>query len=88
MIKNRLPYLPVEYKSWVVTAIQQLEQGQCTPDLQKRILGWIIADVCATYQQSYFGDTNHTIFMEGRRFCGNTIVKMLKLDPGKVRSKE
>ena len=79
----------VVYKAADVTAIQQLEQGTAGLDMQKRALDWIITKVCSTYNQSYIPkDTHETAFNEGRRYCGNTIVKMLKLEPGKVRSKE
>ena len=79
----------VAYKAADATAIQQLEQGTANEQMQKRALEWIINSVCATYDQSYIPkDTHETAFNEGRRYCGNTIVKMLKLEPGKVRSKE
>ncbi len=79
----------VKYVAADVTAIQQLEQGIAGPDMQKRALLWIIKTVCATYDQSHIpGDTHETAFNEGKRYCGNTIVKMLKLEPGKVRSKK
>lgn len=79
----------VTYSAADATAIQQLEQGAANPDMQKRALAWIINLVCATYDQSYIpGDTHETSFNEGRRYCGNTIIKMLKLEPGKLRSKE
>lgn len=79
----------VPYKAADATAIQQLEQGTANDQMQKRALAWIINSVCATYDQSYIpNDTHETAFNEGKRYCGNTIVKMLKLEPGKVRSKE
>ena len=56
--------------------------------MQKRALAWIINDVCMTYDQSFVENTHGTAFNEGSRFCGNTIVKMLKLNPAKVRSNE
>ena len=79
----------VQYQSAVATAIQQLEQGTAGPDMQKRALDWFITKVCATYDQSYIpNDTHATAFHEGRRYCGNTVIKMLKLEPGKLRSME
>jgi len=79
----------VQYQSAVATAIQQLEQGTAGPDMQKKALDWIITLVCATYDQSYIpGDTHETAFNEGKRYCGNTIIKMLKVEPGKLRSME
>ncbi|HUV52104.1 MAG TPA: hypothetical protein VMW64_03415 [Dehalococcoidia bacterium] len=76
---------PVKYEAADVTAIQLLERGECPPELQKRALKWIINDVCVTYNQSYIPkDPDGTAFNEGARFCGNTIIKMLKLIPEKV----
>jgi hypothetical protein len=83
-----VPWRPADYEAADVTAIQLLERGECTPELQKRALNWIINHVCATYDQSYRGDPHDTAFAEGKRYCGNTIVKMLKLDPAQVRREE
>ena len=79
---------PVDYKAADITAIQQLAEGKAGPEMQKRALDWIINTVCMTYDQSFVEDTHGTAFNEGSRFCGNTIVKMLKLNPAKVRSDE
>lgn len=79
---------PVGYEAADVTAIQQLERGEATPEMQKRALDWLINKVCMTYDQSFVKDPRDTDFNEGCRFCGNTIVKMLKLNPARVRSKE
>ena len=79
-------FKPPAYEVADITAIQQLERGEATPELQKRALQWIINDVCVTYDQSYRpGDPHETTFAEGRRFVGNTIVKMLKLNASKMR---
>ena len=80
---------PTPYEAADITAIQQLEQGTATPDLQQRALKWIVECASMTYDQSYRpGDTHETAFAEGRRFVGNSIVKMLKLNPSTLRRKE
>ena len=84
----RLAYEPVKVRPEVVSAIQALERGDCPEHLQKIALEFIIVEASATYDQSYFGNSDDTIFREGRRFVGNTIVKMLKLDASKVRSED
>lgn len=82
-------FLPADYEAADATAIQQLEQGTASPEMQKRALGWIINEVCKTYDVSYRpGDSHETSFAEGRRFAGLEIVKMLKLDPAKLRREE
>ena len=82
------PYAPAEYEAQHVSAVQMLERGECPPHLQKQALDFMINRVCATYDQSYFGNANDTIFREGRRFCGNTLVKMLKIDAKQMRNKQ
>ncbi|MEE9528430.1 MAG: hypothetical protein V3V88_00055 [Dehalococcoidia bacterium] len=80
---------PPHYEAADVTAIQQLERGEAGPEMQKRALKWIIEEVCKTYDISYRpGDTHDTAFAEGKRFAGMEIVKMLKLDPSKLRRKQ
>ena len=82
-------FKPPVYEAADVTAIQQLERGEAGPEMQKRALSWIINNVAKTYDMSYRpGDTHDTAFHEGRRFVGNEIIKMLKLDPSKVRGKK
>lgn len=87
-MKNKAFHVP-KYVAADITAIQQLEHGEASPEMQKRALAWIVNEVCKTYDLSYRpGDTHETTFAEGRRFVGLEIVKMLKLDPSKVRREE
>ena len=79
---------PAEYKAADISSVQQLERGTATPEMQIRFLNWMITEVCGTYDQSYVKDTHETAFNEGKRFVGNTLIKMLKLEPGKLRSLE
>lgn len=79
-------FKPPVYDAADVTAIQQIERGEAEKDMQQRALKWIIEECCKTYDMSYRpGDTHETAFHEGRRFVGNEIIKMLKLDPSKLR---
>jgi hypothetical protein len=87
-MKDKAPYTPVKYVAADASAIQQLERGEASPEMQKRALKWIVNNVAETYGQSYRQNTHDTAFAEGKRFVGNTIVKMLKLEPSKLRSKE
>ena len=81
----KLASAPAQYEAADATAIQQLEQGTAGPEMQKRALAWIINQAAGLYEQSYRpGDPHDTAFAEGRRFVGNTVVKMLKLNPSKV----
>ena len=62
-------------------ALQALERGDATEDQQKRALQWIIENGAMTYQDVYSNSNmNDTAFMNGRRFVGLRIVKLLKLN--------
>ena len=80
------PYKPVDYEPSHAFAVQALTRGECPPHLQQEFLRWLIEDVCATYDQSYRVEPCNTAFAEGRRFCGNTVVKMQKIDATKLAS--
>lgn len=80
------PYKPVPYEAHHVGAVQALMRGDCPDHLQKQFIQWLIESCCATYDQSYRENPYHTAFAEGRRFCGNTVIKMSKLDANKLRS--
>jgi hypothetical protein len=86
MAKVRRVYDPVPYEPADIQAFQMLASGECPPHLQKRALDFMINGACATYDQSYCENTHDTAFKEGRRFAGNTIVKMLKLNAKTMRS--
>lgn len=66
-------------------AIQALARGEANPEMQQRALDWIINAAAATYDMSFSPDNpSLTAFAEGRRFVGNQIVKLSKLDTRKL----
>jgi hypothetical protein len=79
------PYDPVDYEPEHVSAIQLLERGECPEHLQKIAFEWIVTQAAGLYDQSYRTNPYDTAFAEGRRFVGNTIIKMLKIDAAKLR---
>lgn len=84
-------FIPPKYEAADATAIQQLERGEASPEMQKRALKWIINEVCRTYDQSYrpgLEGARETDFAEGKRYVGLHIVTMLKVDPSKLRREE
>ena len=77
------PWEPAGYELPDVAAIQALVRGDANEEQQKRAIKWIIESAAGTYDQTYWpggdeGDRN-TAFAEGKRFVGNTIVKMTRL---------
>lgn len=80
------PYKPSPWENADVAAIQALQAGTATPDQQRRALGYIVNVVCATYDMSYRPDSDRdTAFAEGKRFVGNQIVKMTKINLASIR---
>lgn len=79
------PYEIAHYEAADISAIQALERGEATPEQQKRALTWIIIEAARTYDQSFRPDPYETAFAEGRRFVGNEVVKMLKLNASAMR---
>lgn len=70
-------------------AVMPSEPGNAPPPPSahdvKRALDFIIFKAAATYENSFVeGDPNGRIgaFMEGRRFVGQQIIKLMKLKPG------
>lgn len=67
-------------------ALQALQRGEASPDMQRRALDWFINAAALTYEVSFSPDNPYlTAFAEGRRFAGLQTVKMLKLNPSKLQ---
>lgn len=80
---------PPEYIVADAYAMQALLRGEATPEMQRRALDWIINAAAATYDMSFSPDNpNLTAFAEGRRFVGNQIVKLTKLDTKKLAQQQ
>lgn len=83
--KTTAPHMPSKYSKRELYAMQALEKGEATPDQQKLALNWIV-NCAGTYDQSYRPDSpDQTIFAEGKRNVGLQIIKVLKLNPGKLK---
>jgi hypothetical protein len=78
------PWTPAGYDVIDVQAIQALVRGDATSDQQQRALRWIVEQAAGTYDQSFWpggeDGRRNTDFSEGRRFVGNQIVKLTKLN--------
>ena len=89
--KEHHPWMPVDYKAIHASAVQAMMHGEADEDQQKFLMKWLINDVCATYDQSYHpgvdGDRD-TAFAEGKRFVGNTVIKMTRVNVSRMRQEE
>lgn len=78
------PWLPPAYELADVSAMQALARGEASPDQQRRLLKWVVESAAGTYDMSYRpgGEDGRrdTDFAEGRRFVGQQIVKLLRLN--------
>lgn len=76
---------PNNYEPADAYAMAALARGEANVDQQRRALDWIINNAAATYDMSFSPDNpSLTAFAEGRRFVGNQIVKLMKLDTRKL----
>lgn len=82
---------PVFYDDDTLFAMRALHEGVANAGQQKMVLSWLIRDVTKYHDLSFRPGQDgrrETDFMEGRRFCGATIVKMLQpevLPPAKPK---
>jgi len=76
---------PAHYEIPDIAALQALEQGIATPEQQKRVLGWVINNACGTYDLEYRSYARDHAFASGRRFVGLQVLKMFKLNAGKLK---
>lgn len=86
------PWTPPPYGIADVQAIRALIIGEATPDQQQRALRWIIEVAAGTYDQSFYPGAEdgrrNTDFAEGRRFVGNQIVKLTKINTSSMNEGE
>jgi hypothetical protein len=79
--KPHAAWMPTPYSKADVYAIQALMTGTANEDQQKRALRWIIESAAGTYEMSFRPESSRdTDFAEGRRFVGNQLVKMTKIN--------
>jgi len=81
--KPREAWHPAPWKNHEADAIAALFNGRANPDQQRTAVKWILDDACNLYDLSYRPGPDgerDTAFAEGRRFVGQQIVKLAKLN--------
>lgn len=82
MSSNTPVYFTCEWAPADASAMQALERGEATQEQQKRVLDWFINQAAGTYNVSFIpGAQDATAFMEGRRYAGLQVVKLLRVIP-------
>ena len=91
-ILENAPWKPAPYAVADAAALQALLRGDADPIQQKRALGWIIERACRTYDLSFRPGAEdgrrNTDFVEGSRFVGLQIVRLLNASTAKMRHDE
>lgn len=86
------PWLPVDYELADVDAMRALSLGTANKDQQLRAIQWILLKAADRLGMSFHpgGEEGrrNTDFMEGRRFVGNQVVKLINTDPTKIKPKD
>ena len=62
-----------------------MQNGEATPEDQKRILDFLIVGLCRTYEPSYYPDPYDTAFAEGRRYVGLQLVTKLNTALSRIK---
>lgn len=87
-----LPWVPPPYDPADAYAIKRLVDGTATPDDQKRAMDWIVRIACATYDLEFrpdeAGGDRASSFAAGKRFIGLQIVKLININPDKLRNQK
>jgi len=84
--KKSAAWHPPAWETPDAKAIQMLAAGTASPEQQQRALRWIVEVACGTYEMTYRPESDRdTAFAEGRRFVGNQIVKLTKLELSKLK---
>jgi len=79
------PWFPPEWDIADAAAIQALDAGTATPEQQQRALSWIVHGAAGTYDLEYRTEPRDHAFASGRRFVGLQLVKLIKINLGKLK---
>ena len=85
------PHIPPDYSYSEVIAIQALAQGIADEEQQRIAMKWLIEKCCGTYDMSFYpGDDGErmTVFAEGKRFVGNQVIKLTRLNASSLARRE
>lgn len=74
------PWHPAKYDEADIYAVQALAAGVASADQQKRAVHWLLNNVCGTYDETYFADSErNSAYAQGKRHVGLQFVKAIKL---------
>lgn len=79
------PLLPPPCTQELAWAVKSLASGEANKGEQTMILGWIIRDLCRTYDLPYRpGSQSDTDFALGMMHVGQELVKLVNMTPERI----
>lgn len=82
------PWMPPHWEIEDAGALQALMRGEAEPHQQQRAMRYIVESLAATYDMSFRPKSERdTCFAEGKRFVGNRIVFLTKVNLAKLQGK-
>lgn len=91
-VKPKEAWHPPDWELPDAAAIQALMAGTAEPEQQRRAMDWIITQASALYDMSFrpggIEGQRATDFCEGRRFVGNHILLLARLNLSHFSSKK
>lgn len=91
MVKKNIiyPWSPAEFKKADAVALQSLVRGQAEERHQKRVLNWILNNVCELHGLSFrpddAGGTRASDFAEGKRWVALQICKLINANIDEIK---
>jgi hypothetical protein len=80
--RSGAPHEPPFYDNTVIAAVRALASGTANDGQQKAAWDWIVYHASGYHELSYrpteAGGERATVFMEGRRFVGSQMLKLLQ----------
>jgi len=80
-------YKPVDVEITMAATCQALMRGDATPDQQRKVLPWIVDQVCRAHDLEWRPDERECSFAGGRRFVGLQLMKFIKVSLTALGSK-
>lgn len=78
----------VQFSVADIHALQQVHRGEATPEQQKRLIAWILADVARVKELGYHPTDRDSAFASGRRFVGLKLAEFITTNLENLKKKE
>lgn len=89
IVETNAPFLPSRMTQEIVYAAKAVNAGVADKGQQAMFIGWVVNEVCKTYEMSYRPKDEgrrDSDFAEGKRYCGNELVRAINMSPEAIKS--